>query len=979
MQINKRLSSSITLGLVLLTASVLTACEPTDEVAAPEITIPEGESGPSDCREFFVREIVPVSINGGHHLYFEPFSIAFLADPLLRIQSVDLVATLRGKMKGSAFEVPLAVNGLQTSGRDGGSVYELIRYAAQSDSSDVRHRLHKLIVNGGEPIHKFMLHVLKNKGVIKLSLQGKDLHVLNAGIRVSGYSVAGCSNPDPDPTPTPTPTLPAQAPKTVLDSVVPAALVTSSSVISFTFSSDQLGVGFECSLDGSARAACSSPQAYSDLSDGAHVFQVFAKNAAGIADPAGAQHSWTVNSLLPGATLDNMSALPGVTSSSSIQFSFSQDGAASYQCSIDGGEFLPCVSPVVYSDLAEGLHQFSVTSVDANGNVANNPAQFQWVIDATAPVTSILQVTPSVSPNSSSSIEIAFMASESAVFECELDGGGFSACESPFQISELAEGEHVFSARARDAAGNIGNAVGYAWVSDFTEPVIALGQVLPAAGATSSKMISVEFQANELAGFECSFDGAAFEACASPFVAPVFAEGNHALVVVATDPSGNRSAPISLEWLMDFASPEIAFSEILPSAASHINSSWLSASVDMSESAVLVSTLNGDVLSGSGSPVELTGLAEGAYELLVSGTDAVGNASNSILHSFTVDFTAPVVDIVADFADVSTNSSANAIVFTANEPASFECQLNGAGFASCSSPLSIGGLAEGNHLVEIRATDLAGNSGPVASVAWVVDLTAPVVTLSVGRDQNASIQFDFVSNEAGALFLCSMDGAIFESCISPVIYSGVPVGTHSFAVKAQDVAGNISAPASHAWSVDPPVTTFIAGVSPATNPTNQNSVSIGFGSNAGLSFRCGLDGGALVTCASPMVYSPVADGTHQFKVHAVDRWGSMDPVGAAYSWTVDTQAPIVGTIGTATTSTSITVTWTTNELASSGLNWGVGYDTSRVVGPDGNFVVTRSVKLVGLMPNTLYSFIVMGKDKAGNAYSSTRRSIRTNY
>jgi hypothetical protein len=57
--------------------------------------------------------------------------------------------------------------------------------------------------------------------------------------------------------------------------------------------------------------------------------------------------------------------------------------------------------------------------------------------------------------------------------------------------------------------------------------------------------------------------------------------------------------------------------------------------------------------------------------------------------------------------------------FTANEPASFTCSLDGAAYAPCDSPASYSALDPGWHTFAVRATDAAGNVDPSpASVRW---------------------------------------------------------------------------------------------------------------------------------------------------------------------------------------------------------------------------------------------------------------------
>lgn len=95
--------------------------------------------------------------------------------------------------------------------------------------------------------------------------------------------------------------------KTAPDTTITAQPANPSTVATaaFQFSgTDNLSgpAGFECSLDNSAFAACTSPQNYSNLAEGSHTFQVRTVDAAGIADTAPASYTWTVQTLTVVAT-----------------------------------------------------------------------------------------------------------------------------------------------------------------------------------------------------------------------------------------------------------------------------------------------------------------------------------------------------------------------------------------------------------------------------------------------------------------------------------------------------------------------------------------------------------------------------------------------------------------------------------------------------------------------------------------------------
>src|SRR5205809_5760830 len=79
-----------------------------------------------------------------------------------------------------------------------------------------------------------------------------------------------------------------------------------------------------------------------------------------------------------------------------------------------------------------------------------------------------------------------------------------------------------------------------------------------------------------------------------------------------------------------------------------------------------------------------------------------------------------------------TNSASASFTFAATEAGStFQCALDGGGFAPCASPQTYSALASGNHTFQVRATDPAGNTDPTpASFTWTVDTAAPDTTIT---------------------------------------------------------------------------------------------------------------------------------------------------------------------------------------------------------------------------------------------------------
>lgn len=85
------------------------------------------------------------------------------------------------------------------------------------------------------------------------------------------------------------------------------------------------------------------------------------------------------------------------------------------------------------------------------------------------------------------------------------------------------------------------------------------------------------------------------------------------------------------------------------------------------------------------------------------------------------------------------NSSSASFTFSGTDDTTapgnltFECDLDGNGFSSCTSPQNYTSLADGNHTFQVRAIDEAGNVDPTpASFTWTIDTVAPTISVAAG-------------------------------------------------------------------------------------------------------------------------------------------------------------------------------------------------------------------------------------------------------
>ena len=668
-------------------------------------------------------------------------------------------------------------------------------------------------------------------------------------------------------------------PETTLDSA-PSKLTTSTSA-TFAFSSAD-AEAFECSLDGAAFEPCESPVAYANLADGEHTFEVRAGDRVGNVDATPAGHEWIVDTTPPETEI--LSGPSDPSNDSSPSFAFGSEEGAGFECRLNGGDWLPCANTQHLDGLADGPHTLEVRAVDAAGNVDDSPASSSWTLDTFAPETSVVSGPAAVTSNTKAAF--AFEADEEALFECSLDGAEFAACESPQEHSALTDGEHVFAVRAVDEAGNVDASPAlFTWRVDTLAPETSIDSGPDAL--TSSIDASFAFSAGEPASFECSLDGAPYAPCSSPHEYVRLADGEHSFEVRAIDKAGNVDAsPASFGWRVDTVAPETS----ITSGPGEVTSST-SASIAFTsdEPASFECSLDGAAFDVCVSPQEYVSLADGEHTFNVRAVDKAGNVDASPASlAWRVDTVAPETAIAAAPADASASAAA-LFAFSANESASFECSLDSAPFAACSSPLLLVGLADGEHELEVRAIDEAANVDvSPASHGWRVDTAAPETSIDSGppASTNDSVATLTFSSEAEAQFECSLDGAAFGGCSSPQAYVGLADGGHRFEVRAVDEAGNVDAsPASFGWRVDTAAPDTVIDSGPPAS-TSDAAATFTFSSEPGGVFECSLDGAAFAACASPREYAGLARGAHLFQVRATDADGNTDASPATYAWTV---------------------------------------------------------------------------------------------
>jgi hypothetical protein len=421
----------------------------------------------------------------------------------------------------------------------------------------------------------------------------------------------------------------------------PSGTVTTTSA-SFTFASTETGSTFGCSLDGAPYTSCSSPTAYTNLTNGTHTFAVRATDAAGNTDGSAATSTWVVNApdtTPPDTTITGGPSGTVATADASFTFTSTETGST-FACSLDGAAFTACTVPASYTALANGPHTFSVQATDAAGNTDPTPASSSWTVnvagDTTPPDTTITGGPTGTVTTASASF--TFTSTETgSTFACSLDNAAFAACTTPASYTNLANGSHTFSVRATDAAGNTDPTPATStWIvnvaGDTTPPdtTITGGPT----GTVTTANASFTFTSTEAGStFACSLDGATFLACTSPMAYTSLANGSHTFSVQATDAAGNTDpTPASSTWTVNVSSGDTTPPDTTITGGPTGTVTTASASFTFTSTetgSTFACNLDGAAFTTCTSPAAYSNLTNASHTFSVRATDAAGNTDAS--------------------------------------------------------------------------------------------------------------------------------------------------------------------------------------------------------------------------------------------------------------------------------------------------------------------------------------------------------------
>ena len=364
--------------------------------------------------------------------------------------------------------------------------------------------------------------------------------------------------------------------------------------------------------------------------------------------------------------------------------------------------------------------------------------------------------TISVTANASDNVGVAGV-------EFLLDGSSLGAEDltAPYSLSwnttTATSGNHILTARARDAAGNIATSTGVTVnvSNDSQAPSVTVNAPVssPVSGninvtATASDNIGV-------VGVQFYVDGVALgaEDIAAPYSVlwntATASNGSHNITAKARDAAGNvkisAAVIFTVNNIQDTQSPVVAISS--PTAGNNV-SGTINVNANASDNIGVVGVqflIDGVVLGAEdmAAPYTVswntTTVTNGSHSLTARARDAAGNTTRSspvvVTVSNAADVKAPTVSLTAP-AVGSTVGGIVTVSATATDNigvAGVQFLLDGValGTEDTNTPYSIswnsGFTTTGSHTLSARARDAAGNTGIAPNVSITVIMTDPPV------------------------------------------------------------------------------------------------------------------------------------------------------------------------------------------------------------------------------------------------------------
>lgn len=500
----------------------------------------------------------------------------------------------------------------------------------------------------------------------------------------------------------------------------------------------------------------------------------------------------------PGATLSGQT---GLTSNVGQTVSVSINGTSLPATVNANGSWSLSLDRQTLIDLPDGSVNFTVTVTDSAGNTSTAAATAN-VLTTTMPVATLdlpfgdgilntteiqaIQTLTGKTGITSAGQEVTITVTNKATlavttFTATADGlGGWSRDLSPADLALFTEGNYSISVKVTDWVGNsnTSTALDVSSAQTLPAPIIdvvpfGLDNILSSAEAASALTFSGRTQIGgngQSVKLEIDLNGIRYTATVDsngnwsvtlpPNALNSLVDGQHTITVTAVDAAGNTgTTPII--FTSDLTPPAITLNTPFDDGYLSIVEAGTLLGRTLSGNAgdavnvtvtfggqALVTQLSGGVWTATLTPTQLSQLADGTHNIVITATDSLGNSATLNSQAIIAVQVAPTLTITAfagldglNYAESRTTQTVSGtsadlevgqtVTVTLNN-VEYTAKILDNGTWSVTIPSAdLQDLANTTHTITADATDKAGNPATQASVGFNVNLTQPPMVMVI--------------------------------------------------------------------------------------------------------------------------------------------------------------------------------------------------------------------------------------------------------
>ncbi len=395
------------------------------------------------------------------------------------------------------------------------------------------------------------------------------------------------------------------------------------------------------------------------------------------------------------------------------------------------------------------------------------------------------------------------------------------------------------------------------------------------------------------------------------------------------------------------------------------------------------------------------------YRFRVRSRNAAGLESVSIEQTFmTPDQTPPrIYDLVIQ----NVTATSATLVWKTDESSDTQVEYGTLGYDQITGlnasmlknhSVTLTGLLENTtYLFRVKSRDMFNQVGSATGVLTTLDRTAPVLeNVNVTNITSTSARISWTTVEAGTSqveYGTSTGYGYIEPLLPyPLSYNTVhqvdlvnlnPQTTYNFRIRCADAAGNLATFRNFTFTTADTIAPYISGIN-VTNLTATSATVVWITNepaDSTVNYGPFIPYGATATnTARSTAHAITLTGllenlTYNFQVSSTDAAGNTT-VSDNYSFsTLDRTPPDITNVVATALESSVTITWDTDEEATSKVEWGLTTTYGNTVEVPGSRTMNHTVVVSGLQPFTRYQYRVRSKDALGNERISPNYTFTT--